>query len=195
MQHCCVQTILLDLCMLERHWGKRTTSRWNALATPLPLSNKTGIKRLFEWVETLRAKTFRCSREIQRFSENNLQGKEGIFRPVSLLMGATGGTSWVCRVSSGGRRQRVCGLSSLLQELIKLWNKQSDLSETGRVESQSYVWCKNKGENSNSLTHICAKRPLCICDITFTGHPFLGRITFLLKKSHKLKHTSGRKHQ
>ncbi|TNN66114.1 hypothetical protein EYF80_023592 [Liparis tanakae] len=59
-------------------------------------------------------------------SEESLQGKEGILRLFSLLGGAPGGTSGVSGVSgvrgvsSGGRRQRVWSLCSLLQELVKL---------------------------------------------------------------------------
>lgn len=70
-------------------------------------ARKMGAEGLF-WEESLRARTFRRPLERDGGSpRTSLQGKEGVLRPLGLLVGAGGGSSRVSGVSSGGRRQRV----------------------------------------------------------------------------------------
>lgn len=111
---------MLDLCRFEQHSGKRMTRRWKSLATPLPVSDEMRLEGLFGRNHLGRG-PLDALKKRSRSSEISLQGKEGILRPFSLLMGATRGAGGVSGVSSGGRRQRVCCLRSLLQELIKLF--------------------------------------------------------------------------
>lgn len=117
------------------------------------------------WEEWFRVRTFRCSTKRSRSSEISLQGKEGVLRPFSLLVGATRGAGGVSRVSSGGRWQRVCCLCSLLQELIKLWRKQIDLSRTWESEGSSMLQFESgQGENEQNFTHVWASGTDINCD-------------------------------
>lgn len=113
---------MLDLCMLEQHCDERMTTTWRSLATPLPVSDEMGLEGLFERNHVGRGPLDALEKRA-RSSEDSLQGKEGILRPFSFLLGTTGGTDGVSRVSSRGRWQSVCDLRSLLQELIKLWRE------------------------------------------------------------------------
>lgn len=105
--------------MLEQHGDERMTTTWRSLATPLPVSDEMGLEGLFERNHVGRGPLDALEKRA-RSSEDSLQGKEGILRPFSFLLGTTGGTDGVSRVSSRGRWQSVCDLRSLLQELIKL---------------------------------------------------------------------------
>lgn len=176
--------------MLEQHCGMRMTRRWRSLAAALPVSDEMGPEELFGG-ESSRVKTFRCPGETLIFSENSLQGKEGIFRPLSLLVGATRGSGGVSRVSSGGRWQGVCCLRSLLQELIKLWEKQIDLSQS-HVQLKAYQCHIDELVEGRKILkpphtlklveHMQLFTIIVIRVCTFTGHPFLGGIPFLLRR-------------
>lgn len=56
----------------------------------------------------------------QRPPESSLQGKEGVLRPLGLLVGAGRGSSRVSLVRLRGRRDGVGDLCPFLKELIKL---------------------------------------------------------------------------
>lgn len=107
--------------------------------------------------------------EEQQSSDNSLQGEESVLCPLGLFVGVPGGTGRVSRVSSGGRRGRVCSLGSLLQKLVKLCRKNQARAHQ--------LWMKIR----NNYTHwSCWNRH------TFAGHPFLCGITFLMEKKKKV---------
>lgn len=168
--------------MLAQHSGKRATRRWRSLATPQPVSNEMGLERLFGR-NHLEQGPLGALEKRSRSSENSLQCKEGVLCALSLFVGVTRGTGGVSRVSSWGRWQRVCYLRSLLQELIKLCRKQIDLSETQRVlrVHQCYIFNQYKGENEQNFTRLSDWNRNTLWSVyTFTGHPFLWGISFLL---------------
>lgn len=150
--------------------------------------NGTGMTVLWE---SLRARTFRCPAETLRFLENSLQGKEGIFCPFSLLVGAASGTSRVSRVSSWGRWQGVCCLCSLLEELIKLWKEKKNKTYLSHCHVQlriiNDINQMKEERKLNSTDFVQGKHMqlfvwIVIRASTFTGHPFLSSISFLLRR-------------
>lgn len=176
--------------MLAQHSGKRATRRWRSLATPLPVSDEMGLERLFGR-NHLEQGPLGALEKRSRSSENSLQCKEGVLCPLGLLVGVTRGTGGVSWVSPWGRWQSVCCLGSLLQELIKLCRKQIDLSETQRVlrVHQCYIFNQYKGENEQNVTRLSYWNRNTLWSVyTFTGHPFLWGISFLLgrEKRHNI---------
>lgn len=165
---------MLDLFALKQHCGKRITMRWRSPAAPLPASRRDGGGRGRGTVgeASFRAGAFRCPcratggspRRVYRAKRASSVRSAFLLEPAGARAGGAPG--------GGGR-----GSGAVVRSSRNLSNS----DERGKRF--------NKTTPTRTHTLECVEHMQLWSVHTFTGHPFLSSIPFLLRRGGKSHET------